>query len=1578
MNKQAITKRIIGLITAMLTVSIAVPAYTQEQGSSPVWTGDGTSDSPYQVSSQEDLAAFRTAVNGGETYEGKNFILTASFTVDNWTESIGGIPNDNTPFSGTFDGQGYVITMTGSASLFARIGMDGSTIGTVKNLGVAGTLNNTSNDNGAQSIGSIATENYGTIEQCYTSATISSGYGFAGGIADANKGTIRNCYSTGAITSSTRSAGGIASTNSADKTIQNCYSTGAVTASTNTDGIYKAGGIAGNNRGSIQNCIALNASISGSSIGRIAGANDSGTLTDNYASPTITGTWSEDVINGTALTADNFTGQTAGQGAFANWSDDNWDFTNTANLPILKDFKGDPAQPTIVRPTIAPALIKEIKDADDLAAFRDAVNSGETYEGETVTLTNDITVTDWEAGIGIEADNKPFSGIFDGQGHVINLAGSTSLFALIGKANETYGTVKNLGVNAEITANTTNTGGIVGHNYGTIQNCYTKGTITNDSYYTGGIVGDNGGTIRNCYSTALCTGNNNTGGIVGKHSGTILQCYATGAINGELSAGGIAGTFGGNKELKNCIALNTSITFTDTEGKSGRIISSPTAKFLSNNHASPLLPGTLMEAEKKDGADLTKENFIDETTATGVFAEWPTGDDGWDLTTPSLPTLKVFKDENNPQPAKGITRKAMLMKLTIDSADDLIKFRDAVAGGEKYTGLTVKLTADITVEDWTDPIGTTDNSFLGTFDGGGHVITLTGSTSLFRYVSYGSDKDAIVKNLGVKAKITTNLNNSIGAIAAFNYGTIQNCFTEGSITSSNTYPGGIAGQNYGTIEDCYSTASVETSASTTVGGIVGNNTGTIQRCYATGTIKNTYSSFGGGAGGIVGSNATNGTIKNCIALNTSITVTGSTNLGRIACKNYNTNTNALADNYASPLIPGEWTGKGATYLNGADLTTANFITPTGATGAFAEWPTGDTGWDLTTDNLPTLKGFKAAQSVAGTTRVSKTLILSIASADDLGIFRTVVAGGETYEEKTVTLTGDITVEKWEKGIGVDNKPFLGTFDGAGHIITLTGKTSLFTTLGEDGEEKGTVQNLGVKVKIEATDDVDGIGGIANTNYGTIKQCYTTGEISGDWVGGIVVQNHNRIQDCYSTVSVKANSGAGGIAQNNFSEDAVIERCFVTGAISGGNDATGGIAGVNNGSITKCIALNKSIEVSEASSDLGRIIGSNDGDKAILADNFASPLIPGEWSSKEGDDLDGADLTDDNFIDKGVGVSVFTDWQVAVWDFTDADKLPKLKTTENIVIGGQGDDSGNMPARTNFLEQVIEISTSVTYDEATHKGKQIRVTNGGIFTITADGTFKKLTIEEGGQVVANAAFTCKELLAPHRTLGNKWTAYGSPVNMSVVAETSQKFYRLSGYKNTGNQSWSSDGSTIGTSFSISTLNLVATEADNVSVTLKAPVTGNDTIPVDGTATTGSALNTGTFLFCPNPTLKNVTIPVAYILSDDGTRFERTADAIVKPFQSYVVANAATSNAVMSLRVGETPTANGPISLPDAMLRIWGNNGVLHLATDSPADVSVYNTAGQLIRHLTLTGEQTLSLPRGIYLVHSNNITYKVSL
>ena len=81
--------------------------------------GSGTSKDPYKISSTADLDQLATAVNGGNNYKDKYFVMTADIkynpnapTIDydsngvyesNFTP-IGGL---NKGFFGTFDGQGY-------------------------------------------------------------------------------------------------------------------------------------------------------------------------------------------------------------------------------------------------------------------------------------------------------------------------------------------------------------------------------------------------------------------------------------------------------------------------------------------------------------------------------------------------------------------------------------------------------------------------------------------------------------------------------------------------------------------------------------------------------------------------------------------------------------------------------------------------------------------------------------------------------------------------------------------------------------------------------------------------------------------------------------------------------------------------------------------------------------------------------------------------------------------------------------------------------------------------------------------------------------------------------------------------------------------------------------------------------------------------------------------------------------------------------------------------------------------------------------------------------------------------------
>lgn len=221
----------------------------------------------------------------------------------------------------------------------------------------------------------------------------------------------------------------------------------------------------------------------------------------------------------------------------------------------------------------------EIGTLAQLEAFRDDVNSGNTYEGKTVKLTADIDMSE-KYGEGKESwipigDNdyynrKKFSGNFDGNGHKIsNLYfyndNENSGISGVGLFAFNSGIIKNLAVDGSITQlHYSLAGGITAESDGVIENCYFSGMITSPAH-VGGIVGCNdgeGGMINNCYNTADITARHGGGGIAGLNDGgTITRCYNIGKVEKEKGYedyskcfGSIAG-FGTDETVIDCYYL---------------------------------------------------------------------------------------------------------------------------------------------------------------------------------------------------------------------------------------------------------------------------------------------------------------------------------------------------------------------------------------------------------------------------------------------------------------------------------------------------------------------------------------------------------------------------------------------------------------------------------------------------------------------------------------------------------------------------------------------------------------------------------------------------------------------------------------------------------------------------------------------------------------------------------------------------------------------------------------------------------------------------------------------------------------
>ena len=192
-------KKILSLLLTLCLAMTFVPmaAFAEETQNISVWDGNtaaafaggtGTAEDPYQIANGAQLAYLASSVNNGETYEAKNFVLTANIDLNGlpWTPIansfsdalLGG--SNYRVFAGNFDGKGYTISNVSIGSETTPLesdvfGLFGATEGKISNLNL-----DTVSIHGVAKIASI-----GAV------------VGFAGGLVGSSGGSIENCHVTG-------------------------------------------------------------------------------------------------------------------------------------------------------------------------------------------------------------------------------------------------------------------------------------------------------------------------------------------------------------------------------------------------------------------------------------------------------------------------------------------------------------------------------------------------------------------------------------------------------------------------------------------------------------------------------------------------------------------------------------------------------------------------------------------------------------------------------------------------------------------------------------------------------------------------------------------------------------------------------------------------------------------------------------------------------------------------------------------------------------------------------------------------------------------------------------------------------------------------------------------------------------------------------------------------------------------------------------------------------------------------------------------------------------------------------------
>ena len=263
---------------------------------------------------------------------------------------------------------------------------------------------------------------------------------------------------------------------------------------------------------------------------------------------------------------------------------------------------------------------------------------------------------------------------------------------------------------------------------------------------------------------------------------------------------------------------------------------------------------------------------------------------------------------------------------TVYNANGLLAWNEAA---QKDRSINCTLTADInlTGKDWT-PIGTDyNNSYKGTFDGGGHTITGLTFTTNDKYAGlFGRLGEAgTVKNVVMEGvQITCNhWSGYAGGVAGYSWGTIENCSVSGSV-SGTVYVGGLVGaQIDGSITGCSSSATVK--GKVYVGGVVGQTNGgaTLTACCATGNVTLEIAPQKNIAGGgLVGMNA-GSSLLSCYATG-NVTSTGSStgymHIGGFLGNNYTTVTACYWKNNHEQGIGYNRESTGATKVDGSVVT----------------------------------------------------------------------------------------------------------------------------------------------------------------------------------------------------------------------------------------------------------------------------------------------------------------------------------------------------------------------------------------------------------------------------------------------------------------------------------------------------------------------------------------------------------------------------------------------------------------------------------------------------------------------------------
>ena len=873
----------------------------------------------------------------------------------------------------------------------------------------------------------------------------------------------------------------------------------------------------------------------------------------------------------------------------------------------------------------------EINTAEQLAGLAELVSAFEVFD-ETIVikLTADIDLGNREwTPIGGDSDWS-FGGTFDGQGHTISglyINNSSQYQGLFGYIDSSA-IVQNLIVTGSVTTSKEYTGGIVGRsprNKGTVRNCGFYGTVTATGI-SGGVVG--GGNALNCwyYRTDEAASN------LGVCGGTATNCVMISSAE-PMKAGKL-------ETLKTAAPVTGKVWSWTEDAAYPTLIDPPktiTMQPIFPDCAAAVKAGeTTLNAENTYTYEVTGDTVTITVSGSGepIYYTANEGENAYttegenanltELKSGSttfnkndLPKTYYYGTEEDFRLLAAWNSAVSGKNVSITEANQLKALARMVnSGKDEMTGKTISLDADIGLnsELWT-PIGKTDHSFKGTFNGrnGSTYYTISGLNGDLFGVVNGIIQYVTIS--GGKGRLVTTLKS----------GTVENCMSTADVTGAG---GGLVGQNSGTVNSCY----YYNAKSKNTPAVVGS--GTVTKCFYLAdtstfgadidTGARTAEEFqlgrvayelGGSSYVWVYDTTKAEKMPQLGNASTSLTMAAASELKLTKPDNQPEDvvvTLGSSDKKVLTDVAGnQYYYAASGYIGGVSDVPVTFTAPKGYQIVFAPAATQVGGKDylrITGSNVEyTYSLVKADIRWYESAGAEKNYVLK--SADELMGFCLLANGSidgesENFNGWTLSLGNSIDLENSEwKPI----RSFAGAFDGKGYEITglnvnytdddFNSKTAgMFEKL----DSTGKILSLAVSGSVKADGKINYVGGIVGTTESgsEIRFCRsniavevdaTNGSATPLLYGGVAGRVQGAISNCLNegTITVKninsKNCYIGGVAGQ---VDSAADLCWNTGSVTASGTAkkkiyTGGIVGYgaatncyNNGSVTGATGKNK--------------------------------------------------------------------------------------------------------------------------------------------------------------------------------------------------------------------------------------------------------------------------------------------------------------------------------------------------------------------------------------------------------------------